>query len=350
MRRKLILAAAAIVVLMVVGGAYLWVKMTGPLYQPGDVRAGKDLAEPLSPPPQAGRWLVAPGIELYHFEEGAGEPLLVVHGGPGFPPTAPWRAGRLLGERYRLVYYHQRGCGLSTRPIESLAGRGFYENMLELHRRLGLPAQISDIERIRRILGRERIVLVGHSFGAFLAALYAAEFPERVRALVLVAPANVVVLPGPRANLMELVSHRLPPSLKPEDEAYLAEYFDVRRALKRTEPESSAFYGRFAKFLVAAYPGTIPAGADAGGPGYVPPAIYLGMGRRHDYSAALRTVETPVLVLHGARDMQDEETSRDFARLFPHSRFRVIANSGHFIYNDQPEQFAAAIEEFFGSI
>ena len=39
------------------------------------------------------------------------------------------------------------------------------------------------IERIRRILGRDRLTLVGHSFGAFLAAMYAAEFPDRVEAL-----------------------------------------------------------------------------------------------------------------------------------------------------------------------
>jgi proline iminopeptidase len=347
MRRKLLAAAVLLAALLIVAAALLWRMMSGPLYHPGDVRAGKDLADPLSAPPQAGAWRVAPGIELHHFEEGAGSPLLIVHGGPGFPPPAPWRAGRLLAPHYRLIYYHQRGCGLSTRPVRSLTGR-FYQDMMDLHRRLGLPAQISDIERIRRILGRDKLVLVGHSFGALIAALYAAEFPDRVSALVFVAPANVVVLPGPRANLMELVARRLPPALRPEYESYLAEYFDFRRALARSEAESSTFYGRFAKYVVEAYPGAIPAGSDAPSPGYVPTAIYLGLGRRHDYSAALRAVKTPVLVLHGSRDMQDEETSRDFARLFPNSRFRVIANAGHFMYDDQPEQFAAAIEDFLG--
>ena len=48
------------------------------------------------------------------------------------------------------------------------------------------PAQLADIERLRRASGETSLILIGHSFGAFLAALYATEFPERVRAPVLV--------------------------------------------------------------------------------------------------------------------------------------------------------------------
>jgi len=45
-----------------------------------------------------------------------------------------------------------------------------YENMQTLCRKLGLAEQVADIERIRRILGREKLILMGHSFGADLAA------------------------------------------------------------------------------------------------------------------------------------------------------------------------------------
>jgi len=323
-----------------------WYWMMGPMYRPGDVRAGRNVAEPLNPPPQTGaRWVVAPGIELHHFEEGSGTPILTVHGGPGFPPTTTWAAGRLLAERYKVIYYHQRGCGLSTRPIASFTDPNLYANMQRLNRALGFPAQIADIERIRRILGEDRLVLMGHSFGALTAALYAAEFPEHVRALVFVAPANLVVMPKEGDDLFATVRRRLPASMKDEYERYMAEYFDFRAAFKRTEQQSSEFYSRFGKYYFAAV-GTIPAGSNAADAGYVPLAAYLGLGKHHDYTAALRAVTAPVLVVHGASDLQPEADSRAFAAFFPKRRFVVIPGAGHFVFDDRPEEFAAAVRAF----
>ncbi len=56
--------------------------------------------------------------------------------------------------------------------------------MQTLEQTLGISAQVADIERIRRILGEEKLIMVGHSFGGFLASLYAAEFPEHVARMV----------------------------------------------------------------------------------------------------------------------------------------------------------------------
>ena len=347
MRKMIWIGAGVLVLLLAVVAGVAWYWMMGPMYSPGDVRAGRNVAEPLEPPAQGAatdRWTVAPGIELHHFEQGSGPAILTVHGGPGFPATAPWTAGRVLGERYRMIYYHQRGCGLSSRPIASFADPNQYANMQRLNRTLGFPAQIADIERIRRILGQDRLVLMGHSFGAMNAALYAAEFPEHVKALVFVAPANLAVLPIKGDDLFSLVRRRLPASMKEEYERYLVEYFDFRAAFKRTEPQSSEFYGRLGKYFGA---GTdIPAGSDAFGAGYVPLAAYIGMGKHHDYTAAFRGVTAPVLVIHGGNDLQSEETSRAFGTLFPNSRFVAIPGASHFVFNDRPAEFAAAVRGF----
>ena len=343
---KIVLGAAIFLVCLAAAAAWVWHRMTGPLYEPGDVRAGKDVAEPLTPPQAtAEHWLMAPGIELYHFEEGSGTPVLVVHGGPGFPPAQPWRAGRLMP--YRLIYYHQRGCGLSSRPIQSFSGSNMYENMRRAHRTLGLPAQVGDIERIRRILGVERLIVIGHSLGAELAALWAAEFPNHVRALVCVAPADLAVLPkrgGDDGDLFDLVRQRLPAAMKPEYERYVAEYFDFRRAFTRSEAESSAFYGRLAKFWGAA---GAPRGASAiDAAGYEPLGIYCSMGAHHDYRGAFAAVQAPVLVIHGGADLQPEAVSRRFAARFARHRFVSIAGASHFVFDDQPEAFAAAVNGF----
>jgi proline iminopeptidase len=349
--RRIFTIGGALAVALAGLAAFGWHRMTGPMYQPGDVHAGKDLAEPLTPAGASpARWLVAPGIELHHFEQGAGTPILIVHGGPGFPPARPWRAGALLAADYRLIYYHQRGCGLSSRPIRSFAGSNMYANMVMLHRTLGLPAQVADIERIRRILGVDKLILLGHSFGADLAAFYAAEFPEHVRSLIFVAPADLAVLPNPEGDLFDLVRRRLPAGLLPEYQSYLAEYFNFGHAFQRSEADSGAFYGRFAKFYGAATGGPPPETGDVAEAGYVPLAVYCSMGKHHDYSAALRAIRIPSLAIHGSADLQPESVSRSFAARFANCRFARIEGASHFVFEDRPREFAERVREFLGGI
>ncbi len=319
----------------------------GPLYQPGDVRAGKDLAEPLDPPAQSGKtWLVAPSIELHHFEEGTGTPILIVHGGPGFAPAQAWRAGALLSNKYRFIYYHQRGCGLSTHPIQSFPDPNMGANVRTVYRTLGLGAQVADIERIRRILKIDRLILLGQSFGADIAILYATEFPEHVRALILAAPANMAVFPKTEGNLYELVRQRLPEAMQKEFGMYLAEYFNFPRAFRRTDAESSEFNLRFGKYYGMATGGPAPVSSNATQAGFVPLACFLSMGMKHDYSEAYRRVQAPVLVLHGANDLQPESVTKALASYFPNSRYVRIEGAAHFIYDERPQEFAAEVRRF----
>jgi len=128
-------------------------------------------------------------IELAHFAVGEGRNVLIIHGGPGRPFRQPISGLESLTGEFQFHYYDQRGCGKSTRPIDRFELANMYENMMELDRTLGLGTQIADIERIRQILGDDKLILIGYSWGGFLASLYAAEFPEHVEALILVAPA-----------------------------------------------------------------------------------------------------------------------------------------------------------------
>jgi pimeloyl-ACP methyl ester carboxylesterase len=139
------------------------------------------------------RWNMGDGIELSHFSEGRGEPVLIVHGGPSEPYRKAWDGLRPLTGRYTFHYYDQRGCGDSTRPIDRFEKNSWSEDLPVLRKKLGVEAHLMDIERIRRILGQDRLILVGHSYGAFVAALYTMEFPTRVKKLVMVSPAPHIV-------------------------------------------------------------------------------------------------------------------------------------------------------------
>ncbi len=355
-RRPRILFLAGLVLLAAAAAWLVYGWLLGPLYRPGMLRGGDGLREPLAPPPQGGaadRFRVTADIELYHTDVGRGPPVLVVHGGPGIPDARPWPGLETLGDRWRFVFYDQRGCGRSTHPIERLLGTSFWQRARELDRTLGLGAQLADIERIRRILGRDRIVLVGHSFGAFMAALYAAEMPSHVAGLVLVAPASLVVFPNQKHDLFATVGRLLTGESATEYDEFQRELFDFEGNFQKSEGELAALYGRFGAFygrasgvdprLVTPEPG-VPAG------GFMPFAVFLSMGRRHDYSAALRDVGAPVLVVHGERDIEPLAASEEMASWFPSARTVVVPGAGHFVQRDAPAELARRIGEFLAAL
>ncbi len=99
-----------------------------------------------------------------------GIPALFLHGGPGGGCCEVHR--RFFDpQRYRIILFDQRGCGRSTPHAE------LKENTTE--------HLLSDIERIRRLLGIDRWLLFGGSWGSTLALAYAEQRPEQVLGLVL---------------------------------------------------------------------------------------------------------------------------------------------------------------------
>ncbi|NDJ53033.1 MAG: alpha/beta fold hydrolase [Chloroflexi bacterium] len=151
--RIALILGAVLLVLIVAGGVVFWQMMNQPMYRPGMVRAEQNLRGPLTPPnPQPADemwWAVEDDIQLWHFSVGEGRPVLVVHGGPGYPYRQAWTGLNDLTDRYQFHYYDQRGCGQSTRPIDQLNSQNTYQNIKTLERTLGLGAQIAEIEPIR---------------------------------------------------------------------------------------------------------------------------------------------------------------------------------------------------------
>ncbi len=351
MKKVIIIISSILIVLLLAGGVYLWYVIQQPLYRPGMVRSEENLRAPLAPPEQAENWpmwQVEPDIELAHFAEGKGRNVLIVHGGPGLPYSEPWAGLQPLTEAYRFHYYDQRGCGQSSRPLDTFASSNYYQNMTTLDRTLGLGAQVADIERIRRLLGEEKLILIGHSWGGFLASLYAAEFPERVAALILVAPADVLVMPQQSGGLFELVKARLPQEMRPDFEAYLKEYLNFRDIFTKSEADLTALNQEFGKYYQAATEISLPEQGRPGG--WMVQAMYFSMGQRHDYRQPLEAVQAPVLVIHGAEDLQPEETTRLYVDAFPNARFQVIEEAGHFVFWEQPAAFAKVVAEFLDDL
>lgn len=132
-----------------------------------------------SEPYDRGLLTTGDGNQVYFEQRGnpAGEPVLIVHGGPGSgsPKGTP---KEFDPERYRVILFDQRGCGRSTPHASSPT------TSMELNTTEHL---LGDMEQLRANLRIERWVVFGGSWGSGLAVEYAERFPERVSGLVVIS-------------------------------------------------------------------------------------------------------------------------------------------------------------------
>jgi pimeloyl-ACP methyl ester carboxylesterase len=160
-------------------------------------------------------------------------------------------------------------------------------------------------ERIRAE-GLDRVDLVGHSMGGLISARLAADRPELVGRLVLIAPAGVA--PGSRAG------HVLP----------------LLRALRRTSPRLLPLLARDA----------VRAG---------PRRLWRAAGEvvEADERARLGAIAAPTLVLWGGRDtLLPPALAEVFRSEIPDARLVVLERAGHVPMFDAAEAVSRELAEF----
>lgn len=102
--------------------------------------------------------------------------ILFVHGGPG-APEIPYAAAYqdLLETRFTVVHYDQRASGKSYR---------FFEDYANLSSELLVNDLLALTDHVSERLGKEKIILIGHSYGTYIAAQAAHKAPEKYEAYV----------------------------------------------------------------------------------------------------------------------------------------------------------------------
>ncbi|MDC8832410.1 prolyl aminopeptidase [Alteromonas gilva] len=112
------------------------------------------------------------GHEVYYELNGnpSGIPVLVLHGGPGAGLASNYTALFDL-DTYHVIGFDQRGCGRSTPFLSTTANTTAH--------------LLSDITRLRQLLGIEQWLLFGGSWGTTLALLAAINEPETVTGMIL---------------------------------------------------------------------------------------------------------------------------------------------------------------------
>lgn len=251
-------------------------------------------------------------------EEGDGDdPLVLVHGAG--TSGAIWRrAMGLLAPGRKVVAPDVPGYGGSP-P----AGRGFA--LEEVTERL-----VAGLDEAGVAAPYD---LVGHSMGGAIAILLAARRPERVRRLVLVAPAGLAALPWPVAGLLGAVA---------------APYAIARRRLA-TPLAGSAFVRRLALAGVAYDGARVPVeharavlasseGATRIGPG-------LASAAAADLQDALAEVRAPLGLVWGEHDPVIPRRRIEVIRgVRPDAVVEVVPETAHAPMLERPEAFCAALE------
>ncbi|HVX13227.1 MAG TPA: alpha/beta hydrolase [Pirellulales bacterium] len=110
----------------------------------------------------------ADGLKIAYFDEGQGEPVILIHGwlsSSGINWVLPGTSGQ-LAKNFRVVALDVRGHGQSDKPTEEEAYG---------------PELVEDVVRLMDHLKIERAHIVGYSMGGLIAANFIAKHPERVR-------------------------------------------------------------------------------------------------------------------------------------------------------------------------
>ncbi len=248
-------------------------------------------------------------------DAGSGPAVLVLHGGPGLSDYSDMLAGELVG--WRAVRYTQRGVVPST-------ARDPYS----------VQTHVADALAVLDARGVDRAVLLGHSWGAFLACSVAAAAPDRVRALVLVDGLGLVG-DGGFAEFGAELTRRTPRSAL--DQARRIDERADRGEATDTDDVAALRLIWPAYFAVPAAAPPLPDTVRTSG------ACYAGTWASIDTELAAGTIATslrsypgPVEVVIGATSPMPRSAAQQTAALFPRASLTSVPDAGHFPWVEQP--------------
>ncbi len=272
------------------------------------------------------------GVKIHYTIVGVGDPILLLSGGPGFSLDYMTPIADLLSNSFQIILLDQRGTGKSIVPI--------YDTNY-----INISATLKDIEFLRKHLGYDEWIVLGHSYGGLLVSKYASEYPSSVSTMILVGTA------GLNTSLWDYFGDNIWSRLLPSDKE-LAEYWtdpiivanDFRRA--RYEYQKAImpayFYERKNSLLFTQILKPEDWNIDIWW------FIWDDM-IKIDLIEISSSYNKPVLVLHGRQDPIGELIPYVVSQTYPNSKLVFIEQCGHLPWLEQPEVFTNVIISFFKS-
>lgn len=273
------------------------------------------------------------GRTLAWKESGSGPPLLCHPGGPGASARYFDGLPELAAER-TLVLLDPRGTGDSDRPVDPHA----YE----------LSDYGADIEAVRRHLGVERLDLLGHSHGGFVAMAWAAAHPERMGRLVLGNTTARFTDAIRRLREAVIESYSLEPwypeALAAHEAHQSGRYTDDAELAALLEREIPFYFPRWGADEQAIGARLVESGLNADALRHFNERI----APRMDLRPGLERVSAPTLVITGALDPFGEVAAEEVADALPNATVVIVPGAGHFPFGESAtrETWARAVLDF----
>lgn len=247
--------------------------------------------------------------------------LLVLHGGPGFDHSSFRPYFDRFADTHQIVYLDHRGQGRSDGQDDPTGWN--------------LDTWADDVVRVCDALGITTPVVLGNSFGGFVAMHYAARHPGHPAALVLVSTQA-------RRHL-DVSADRFAALGGSEARDLYVRIFDGARA-------STEDWIEYASRCMPLYNTTpSPFGPNRSRMNLAVLADFTSGFADFDLRSDLAAIRCPTLVLVGEEDpMTPVEAAEEILRLLPDGLARLVrfADCGHGTFRDQPDRTEAVLREF----
>jgi pimeloyl-ACP methyl ester carboxylesterase len=283
------------------------------------------------PPDSSGFITTGDGARLFFATYGKGRDTVIVPAGVLLAPSLS-----SLRENMTLVFYDPRGRGKS--------------DWIPDNKRLTMADEVRDLETIRSALGISRAGLVGFSYLGLVAALYAADYPNRVTRLAQLGP----IAPD------ELTSSRYAPAEgKARSDSATARLARARAAASDTADfaaECRRWYDAFLPVYLGEPSSASQVPLDFCVHENESPARFQwrvaqtmrSLGRRWDYTKKAASIRVPTLVIQGDRDFAaSPDGARRWAELIPDARLIMLSGAGHLAYIERSDRVLPALDRFF---
>lgn len=269
------------------------------------------------------------GASLYYRTIGKGEPILIVHGGPGMDHSYFLPHLDDLADTYQLIYFDQRAAGKSSYQLDSS--------------QMSMPIMVEDIEAIRQHFSLDKLNILGHSWGGLLAMWYAKTYPDKLKRLILVntIAANKAYDASSAENLQKM--------RKEEDNMALQELMQSEAFKNREEAAflkvfklnfaPSFFHREYLDSLQISFPENYR--ERQGKLMHLLPDL-----QAYDFYDELAVIKAPTLIIHGKSDATPLAAIERIAGQIEGSKIDILDECGHFPFIEAKIPFRKSIDSF----
>ena len=267
------------------------------------------------------RYVEVEGVRLHYTTAGRGEPVLLLHGWP--TSSFLWRhvMGPIAAGN-RVIALDLPGFGLSDKPLDASYSFRYYDRVL---------SAFSDALEI------ETTGLAVHDLGGPVGLYWACQHPERLSRLALL---NTLIYPDPSWAVILFVAATRLPLLR----SLLSSQWGLAAALRLGVSDRRRLSDEAVRAVQAPFKSRDDRRALLkAGHGLSPKGF-------REIADKLPSFEVPVRIVYGARDrfLPDVASTMQRAqRDLPQAEVTVLADCGHFLQEERPEEIGRLLAEFF---